>query len=173
VPSSVTLSGSIATVGTGGALTPLFSGDVSLALMGIASFDATKPVSSTNLATAAAQVAGDFSLSGGRVLTVSAALNASLAVPTPAAPDSLTVTYTYATPTGTRQVNATAQYDSVNGYSGTLTNNGGVKVTLTDPLTGGLSGTVTDNGTETATITATGTAGPTINYSDGTTESLF
>jgi hypothetical protein len=173
VPSSVTLSGSIATVGTGGTLTPLFSGDVSLALMGIASYDATMPISSTNFATAAAQVAGDFSLSGGRVLTVSAALNASLAVPTPATPDSLTVTYTYATPTGTRQVNATAQYDSVNGYSGTLTNNGGVKVTLTYPLSGGLSGTVTDNGTETATITPTGTPGPTINYSDGTTEWLF
>jgi sugar lactone lactonase YvrE len=173
VPSSVTLTGSIAAVGTGGVLTPLFSGDVSLSAMGIASYDATQPISSTNFVTAEIQVAGDLSLSGGRVLTLSAALNASQTVPTPTMPDSLTVTYTYATPTGTRQVNATAQYDSVNGYSGTLTNNGGVKVTLTYPIGGGLSGTVTDDGTTTATITPTGTPGPTINYSDGTTESLF
>jgi sugar lactone lactonase YvrE len=173
VPSSVALSGSIAAVGTGGVLTPLFSGDVSLSFMGIASYDATKPISSTNFVTAEVQVAGDLSLSGGRVLALTAALNASQIVPTPAAPDSLTVTYTYSTPTGTRQVNANAQYDSVNGYSGTLTNNGGVKVTLKYPIGGGLTGTVTDDGTNTATITATGTAGATINYSDGTVESLF
>jgi hypothetical protein len=141
--------------------------------MGVSSWDATKPVSSTNFVTADVQVDGDFSLSGGRVLAVTAALNASQLVPTPAAPDSLTVTYTYSTPTGTREVNATAQYDSVNGYSGTLTNNGGVKVTITDPIGGALSGTVTDDGTNTATITPSGTAGPTINYSDGSKESLF
>ena len=123
--------------------------------------------------TAEAQVAGDLSLSGGRVLSVSAALNASQTVPTPALPDSLTVTYTYSTSLGIRQVNATAKYDSVNGYSGTLTNNGGVSMTLTYPISGGLSGTVTDDGTKTAVITPTGTAGPTIDYSDGSTESLF
>jgi len=173
VPSSVALTGSIAAVGTGGALSPLFSGSVSLSAMGVSSWDATKPVSSTNFVTADVQVDGDFSLSGGRVLAVTAALNASQLVPTPAAPDSLTVTYTYSTPTGTREVNATAQYDSVNGYSGTLTNNGGVKVTITDPIGGALSGTVTDDGTNTATITPSGTAGPTINYSDGSKESLF
>lgn len=173
VPSLVTLTGSIAAVGTGGALTPLFSGDVSLSTMGVASYDATKPISSTNFLTLDAQVGGTLSLSGGRVLTVAATLNASQTTPTPAMPDSLTVTYDYATPTGTRQVNATAQYDAVDGYSGTLTNNGGVKVTLKYPIGGGLSGTVTDDGTNTATITPTGTAGPTINYSDGTVESLF
>jgi NHL repeat len=173
VPSSVALTGSIAAVGTGGVLTPLFSGGVSLSFMGISAYDATKPISSTNFVTADVQVNGDFSLSGGRVLALTAAINASQTVPTPAAPDSLTVTYTYSTPTGTREVNATAQYDSVNGYSGTLTNNGGVKVTVTYPIGGGLSGTVTDNGTKTAVITPSGTAGPTINYSDGTVESLF
>ena len=173
VPSSVALSGSIAAIGTDGALAPLFSGSVSLSAMGVSSWDATKPLSSTNFVTTEVQVAGDLSLSGGRVLTVGAALSASQTVPTPAMPDSLTVTYTYSTPSGTRQVNATAQYDSVNGYSGTLTNNGGVKVTIQYPISGGLSGTVTDDGTNTATITPTGTAGPTINYSDGSKESLF
>ncbi len=107
------------------------------------------------------------------MLSVMAAVNSSQLTPTPAAPDSLTATYSYATPTGTAQVNATGQYDSVNGFSGVLTNNGGVKVTVTDPLNGSLSGSVTDNGTTTASITSTGTVGPTINYTDGTVESLF
>ena len=62
--------------------------------------------------------------------------------------------------------------NSVNGYSGILTNNGGVKVMLTYPINGSLSGTVTDNGTTTATINP-GPAGPTINYTNGTVQSLF
>jgi hypothetical protein len=173
VPGTISLAGSVAQIGAGGAQTPLFSGDVSVSLQGISSFDATQPISSTNFVTAEVQVAGLFSLTGGRVLSVMASINGSQTTPTPAAPDSLTATYTYSTPSGTAQVNATAQYDSVNGYSGTLTNNGGVKVTVTDPINGSLSGTVTDNGTKTATITAAGTAGPTINYSDGTVQSLF
>jgi sugar lactone lactonase YvrE len=172
VPGTVSLAGSIAQVGAGNALTPLFSGNVSLSLQGIASYDATMPISSTNFVNAQVQVAGDFSLTGGRVLSITAAINASQTVPTPTAPDSLTATYTYSTPSGTAQVNATAQYDSVNGYSGILTNNGGVKVMLTYPINGSLSGTVTDNGTTTATINP-GPAGPTINYTNGTVQSLF
>ncbi len=51
IPSSVTLTGSIQQVASGGALTPLFSGDVMLSTMGVASYDATVPVSSTNFLT--------------------------------------------------------------------------------------------------------------------------
>jgi hypothetical protein len=64
VPSSVPLTRSIAAVDTGAAFTPLFSGDVSLSAVGVASYDATKPISSTNFLTLDAQVAGTLALSG-------------------------------------------------------------------------------------------------------------
>jgi hypothetical protein len=73
------------------------------------------------------------------------------------------------TPKGTAQINVTGKYDSTNGYSAMITNNGGVKATLARAATGGtISGTVTDNGTQTATI-----SGTMISYSDSTVESLF
>jgi hypothetical protein len=80
----------------------------------------------------------------------------------------MSVTYSYATPAGTAQLNASGKYDATDGFSGTLTNNAGVDITVTDPIGGTVTGTVTANGTETATI-----KGAFVYYSDGTSESLF
>ncbi|MEJ0006930.1 MAG: hypothetical protein WDM77_11330 [Steroidobacteraceae bacterium] len=174
LPATLTVSGSVAQIGTGGAQTPVFSGSVALSAQGIGAYNATLPISSTNFLTLQVQVAGNLTSPTGRLLSIMATVNGTEVLPVPStAPDSVTVTYTYTTPSGTAMVNATAQYDSVNGYSGTLTNNGGVKVTIAIPVGGSLSGTVTDNGTETATIAPSGTLGPTINYTDGTVSSLF
>ena len=78
------------------------------------------------------------------------------------------MSYSYATPSGTAALNATGKYDATNGYSGAITNNSGVVITVLDPIGGTLTGTVMANGTETATI-----KGAFIYYSDGTSESLF
>ncbi|MEJ1963568.1 MAG: hypothetical protein WDO56_19195 [Gammaproteobacteria bacterium] len=117
--------------GTGKA--SLFTGDVSLALQGVDSLDVTQPISSTNFFTATAQLKGQLTLVGGRELFVAMSLNNTQLTPTPAQPTSLTATYSYVTPKGTAQVNVTASYDSTNGYSAMVTNNGGVKATLTQP----------------------------------------
>jgi sugar lactone lactonase YvrE len=154
---------------SGGGRTSLFTGNVSLGLQGIDSFDMTQPVSSTNFVTATAQLAGHLTLVGGRELSVSASLNNTQLTPTPDQPTSLTATYSYVTPKGTAQINVTGKYDSTNGYSAMITNNGGVKATLARAAAGGtISGTVTDNGTQTATI-----SGTMISYWDSTVESLF
>ena len=95
-------------------------------------------------------------------------MSGSQSTPTPAAPDSLTATYSYSTPTGTALINATATYDATNGLVGTIKNNGGVTASFKEPVGGSLSGTVTDDGTATATVT-----GSMIFFSDGTSASLF
>jgi sugar lactone lactonase YvrE len=167
VPQTVTASASIAKI-VNGSTSPIFSGTVSLNTQGVSSFDSRQLYSATNFVTASVQVDGQFSLTGGRLLDLSATVNGSQLVPTPQYPDSLTVTYSYTTPSGTALLNATAQYDATNGYKGTITNNAGVTVTLTKPISGALSGQVTDNGQSTATI-----AGAMISYTDGTVESLL
>ena len=167
LPSSVPLSGSVGQV-SAGSTSPLFSGAISVSSEGVGAFDVTQPVSPTNFVTVNASVNGNLVLSGGRILTVTAAASGSQSTPTPKTPDSLTATYTYSTPTGTAQVNATATYDATTGFAGTIKNNGGVTATFTYPIGGSLSGTVTDAGTSTATVT-----GSTIFYSDGTSESLY
>jgi hypothetical protein len=146
----------------------LFSGSVSASLQGLPSFDALQPLSATNFFTAQAMFDGTLSLPGGRVLTVTATANASQITATPAQPDSASVTYSYTTPTGTATLNAAGQYDATHGYSGTITNNAGVVIAVSDPISGSLTGTVTANGVTTATIN-----GAFIFYSDGTSESLF
>jgi hypothetical protein len=167
-PSSITVSGSIGQIGATGT-TPLFSGSVAVSLEGFPAFDATKAISSTNYFTAQAQISGALTLSGGRVLTVSATANTGADIaPTPAVPDSISVTYSYATPSGTAELNATGKYDGTDGYKGTITNNSGVVIAVAYPIGGPLTGTVTANGTETATI-----KGAFIYYSDGTSESLY
>src|SRR5262249_52784503 len=144
-------------------------GDVSLALQGVDSFDVTQPISSTNFFTATAQLKGQLTLTGGRQLSVSASLNNTQLTPTANQPTSATATYSYVTPKGTAQIIVTAKYDAASGYSAMITNNGGVKATLTQPAVGGaISGTVTDNGTQTASI-----SGFMISYTDNTVESLF
>lgn len=168
LPSTITLAGSIDQVASGGATTPLFSGSIGLSFQGVPAFDATQPISATNFLTAQVQIAGTLALSGGRVLTVDATANASQTVPTPKQPDSLAVTYSYSTPTGTAELNVTGQYDATDGYTGTLTNNSGIVATVAKPISGKVSGTVTASGVKTATI-----VGAQINYSDGTVESLF
>jgi hypothetical protein len=166
-PSSITITGSIGQI-VATSTTPVFTGSVSLSIQGFPAFDATKPISATNYFTLEAQLAGTLNLTGGRVLTVSATANASQITPTAALPDSMAVTYSYATPSGTAQLNASGKYDATEGFSGTLTNNAGVVIAVTDPIGGSVTGTVTANGTETATI-----KGAFIYYSDGTSESLF
>ncbi len=166
-PSSVTVTGSIDQIVQSTA-TPLFNGSVGVSLEGFPSFDATKAISATNYFTVQAQFAGTLNLTGGRVLTVSATANASQIVPTPALPDSLSVTYSYSTPSGTAQLNASGKYDATDGFSGTITNNAGVVIAVTDPIGSTVTGTVMASGTETATI-----KGAFIYYSDGTSESLF
>jgi len=167
IPSSIVVTGSIDQVGSTGD-TPLFNGSVSVNTQGAAQFNATQPLSATNSLTVQAQVEGSLALSGGRVLTVSATANASELTPTPAKPDSASVTYSYATPSGTAELNASGQYDATNGLTATVTNNAGVVVSITELIGGTLTGTVMANGTETATI-----SGDFIYYSDGTSESLF
>jgi len=167
LPGTVSVTGSIGQIGTTGTA-PLFSGTVSASFEGLPTFDATQPISATNFFTIQAQLAGTLSFPGGRVLTVSATGNVSQLVPTPAQPDSISATYSYSTPTGTAELNATGQYDATNGYSGMINNNSGVVITVTDPIGGTLAGTVTANGVSTATI-----KGAFIYYSDGTSESLF
>lgn len=168
LPSSVTLSGSIAQVGSGGALSPLFSGSIGLSFQGTGSFNVTQPISPTNFLMAQVQIAGTLDLSNERVLNVTATANASQTTPTPAQPDSFSATYSYSTPQGTTELNATGTYDTTNGFSGTVTNNSGVTTTVKKPISGSVTGTVTENGTETATI-----SGSMIDYSDGTVESLY
>ncbi len=167
VPSSVSLSGSVGQVASSG-VSPLFTGSITVSSEGVGAFDATQPVSATNFVTVNAAVAGNLVLSGGRVLSLTAAVSGSQSTPTPAAPDSLTATYSYSTPTGTALINATATYDATNGLVGTIKNNGGVTASFKEPVGGSLSGTVTDDGTATATVT-----GSMIFFSDGTSASLF
>lgn len=167
IPSSLSVTGTVAQVASGGS-TPLFTGSVGLTLQGIGSYDATQPYSATNYATATATLSGNLSLSGGRVLDVSAEVKGSQSTPTPALPDSLTATYSYSTPAGTLALNATGTYDTTNGFAATVTNNSGVTVTLSRSMSGTLSGTATVGGQTTATI-----SGTTIDYSDGSTESLY
>lgn len=71
---------------------------------------------------------------------MAATASASQLTPTPAAPDSASVTYSYATPSGTAQLYATGQYDATNGYSGTISNNAGVVIAVTYPIHGTLTG---------------------------------
>lgn len=167
VPQTITASASIAQIVNGSA-SPIFSGNVSINTQGVSSFDFRQPYSATNFATGSVQVDGELTLTGGRLLDLAATVNGSQLAPTPQNPDSLTVTYSYTTPTGTALLNATAQYDTTDGYKGTITNNAGVTVTIAKPISGPLTGQVTDNGQSTATI-----SGSMINYSDGTVESLF
>ncbi len=87
---------------------------------------------------------------------------------TPAQQDSLSATYSYATPAGTAQLNASGQYDATNGYSGTITNNAGTVIHVTKPVGGTLTGTITAGGTATATLN-----GDFVYYSDDTSQSLF
>ena len=167
IPSSLSVTGTVAQVASGGS-TPLFTGTVGLTLQGIGSYNATQPLSATNYATATATLSGNLSLSGGRVLDVSAEVKGSQSTPTPSLPDSLTATYSYSTPAGTLALNATGTYDTTNGFAATVTNNSGVTVTLTKAMGGTLTGTATVSGQKTATI-----SGSMIDYSDGTSESLY
>ena len=167
LPGTVSVMGSIGQIGANGT-TPLFNGTVSASFLDLPTFDATQPISATNFFTIQAQLAGTLSFPGGRVLTVSATGNVSQLVPTPAHPDSISATYSYATPAGTAELNATGQYDATNGYSGTINNNSGVVISVSDPMAGHSRVTVTANGASTATI-----KGAFIYYSDGTSESLF
>lgn len=166
-PGTVSFTGSIDQLGASGS-TPLFEGTASVSLQGWSNFNATEPLSATNFFTLQAEFQGTLALTAGRILTVSATANASQVTPTPAQPDSISVTYSYTTPTGTAELSANGQYDATNGYSGTISNNAGVLIAVTYPIGGSLAGTVTDEGTETATV-----KGAFIYYSDGTSESLF
>jgi hypothetical protein len=166
-PGTVSVAGSIDQLGSNGS-TPLFDGTVSLSLQGFPDFDATQPISATNFFTVQAQLQGTLALTAGRLLTVSATANGSQITPTPTQPDSISATYSYTTPTGTATLNAAGQYDATNGFTGTITNNAGVVIAVTDPIGATVTGTVMANGTETATI-----KGAFIYYSDGTSESLF
>jgi sugar lactone lactonase YvrE len=168
LPSTVNLTGSIEQVGSGGALSPLFSGSIGLSFQGVSSFNVTQPISATNFLMAQVQIAGTLDLSNERVLTVTATANASQTTPTPKQPDSFSVTYSYSTPQGTTELNATGTYDATDGFSGTVTNNSGVVATVAKPISGSVTGTVTENGTKTAVI-----SGSMIDYSDGTVESLY
>jgi sugar lactone lactonase YvrE len=167
LPGTTSVTGSIAQITADGS-SPLFSGSVGLSFEGLASFDATQPISATNYFTAQAQLSGTLSFTEGRILTVSATANASQRTPTPTQPDSIAVSYSYVTPSGTAALNATGKYDATNGYSGSITNNSGVVIAVSEPIGNTLTGTVTANGTATATI-----KGAFIYYSDGTSESLF
>ena len=171
LPGTVSIAGSI-NQNTAGGSSPLFAGSISADVVGLAQFDATKPVSATNSFTVGAQLSGTVDFTGGRTLSVTASASAAQQVPTPTQPDSLSVTYSYTTPAGTTTLNATGQYDKSNGFSGTLNDNAGVIVTVAYPIGGPLSATVSDNGVETATI-SNGTTGATISYIDGTTESVY
>lgn len=167
LPGTISLTGSIAKVSSG-ATSPLFSGSIGLSFQGVSSFDVTQPISPTNFLMAQVQIAGLLTLSGDRVLNVTATANASQTTPTPAQPDSFSVTYSYSAPTGTTELNATGTYDVTNGFNGMVTNNTGIVATVSKPISGPVSGTVTEGGTKTAVI-----SGSTIDYSDGTVESLF
>lgn len=168
IPSSLSVTGTVAQVESGGGTAPLFTGTLSVAAQGIGSYDATQPYSSTNYVDATAMLSGNLSLSDGRVLNVGAEVKGSQSKPTPSQPDSLTATYSYSTPAGTLVLNATGTYDTTSGFAATVTNSSGVTVTLSKPMGGALTGTATIGGQTTATIT-----GSTIDYSDGTSESLF
>jgi sugar lactone lactonase YvrE len=168
LPSTVTLAGSIASVASGGATSPLFSGSIGLSFQGVSSFNVTQPISAANFLMAQVQIAGLLTLSGDRVLNVTATANASQTTPTPAQPDSFSVTYSYSTPQGTTELNATGTYDTTNGFNGMVTNNSGIVATVLKPISGPVSGSVTENGTITAAI-----SGSMIDYSDGTVESLY
>jgi hypothetical protein len=170
LPGTVSIAGSIDQIETNGTV-PIFNGTIGVSVVGLPSFDATNGItgiSAANYFTVQAQLDGTLSLPGGHVLTIAATANASQIVPTPALPDSITVTYSYTTPAGTAELNATGQYDATNGYTGTINNNSGVVITVTDPIGGTATGAVTANGVDTATI-----KGAFVYYSDGTSESLF
>ncbi len=167
LPGTTSVTGSITQITADGSI-PLFSGSIGVSFAGLPTFDATKPISATNYFTAQAQVSGTLSFTGGRVLTVSATANGTQQVATPALPDSISVSYSYVTPSGTAELSATGKYDATDGYSGTITNNSGVVIAVANPIGGTLTGTVTANGTSTATI-----KGAFIYYSDGTSESLL
>jgi hypothetical protein len=139
-----------------------------IAIEGAAQFNATKPVSATNTLTVLANASGTLSLPGSRILTVSATAKVTEVVATPSAPDSFTVTYSYTTPQGIAQLNASGQYDNTNGLTATITNNAGVMISVAYPIDGPLSGSVTADGAKSATI-----SGDFIYYSDGSSESLF
>ncbi|MGH8142859.1 MAG: hypothetical protein ACREU2_10135 [Steroidobacteraceae bacterium] len=167
VPQSVDVTGSVSQGGSSNA-TPLFNGTVSVNITGFSAYNVTQPLSATNSFSTQAQVSGTLDLSDSRVLTVTATASASQLTPTQAAPDSASVTYSYATPSGTAQLNASGQYDTTNGFSGTISNNAGVVIAVTYPVHGALTGTITAGGTATATI-----KGAFVYYSDNTSESLF
>jgi sugar lactone lactonase YvrE len=167
LPSSVTLAGSIAKVGSGGVNLPLFAGSIGLTSQGVSTFNVTQPVSATNFFTAGVQISGTLNLTGDRVLTVTASANASQKIPTPTQPDSFSVTYSYGSPRGTTELNATGTYDATNGFTGTLTNNSGIVATVVKPISGQASGTITDGGTKTAVI-----KGNMVDFSDGTVQSI-
>ncbi len=167
LPSSVTLAGSIAKVGSGGVTLPLFAGSIGLTSQGVSTFDVTQPISATNFFTAGVQISGTVNLTGDRVLTVTASANASQKIPTPTQPDSFSVTYSYGSPQGTTELNATGTYDATNGFSGTLTNNSGIVATVSKPISGQASGTITDGGVKTGVI-----KGSMVDFSDGTVQSI-
>jgi hypothetical protein len=167
IPASVTLDASIDQIASTGN-TLLFSGSLGIAIEGAAQFNATKPVSATNTLTVLANASGTLSLPGSRILTVSATAKVTEVVATPSAPDSFTVTYSYTTPQGIAQLNASGQYDNTNGLTATITNNAGVMISVAYPIDGPLSGSVTADGAKSATI-----SGDFIYYSDGSSESLF
>ncbi len=134
----------------------------------MSSYDFTQPISATNFLMAQVQIAGTLNLSGERVLAVTATANASQTTPTPAQPDSFSATYSYSTPQGTTELNATGTYDATAGFKGTVTNNSGVVATVSKPNSGPVTGTVTENGTETRDDQCS-----MIDYSDGTVESVY
>jgi hypothetical protein len=168
VPASIGIVGSIGQVGAGGVTTPLFNGEIELATQGVASFDASQPAGPANSFVVQAKVIGTLALPNARVLSVSAAANASQIDPTPETPHSLSVTYAYTTPQGIARIHISGKYDETSGYSATVTTNSGVTAELTRKIEGKVQGTVTAKGVATATIVDT-----TINYSDGSTESVF
>ena len=176
-PNSVSLAGSIAQVTSGSSsTTPVFNGTVTLTPKNVGNYDATQPVSASNSVAAEADVTGQLNLSGSRVLSVSLTADATLIDTSKAANNSgsFTASYSYQTPGGSFALNASGSYDPTHGWTGKLTSNTGVVVTLTDPIDGQLSGTATatDPAKNTAVNTAT-ISGTTINYSDGSTASLF
>ena len=183
IPGTVKLEASISEVLPGGAYAPLFQGALSVGMLGVAGFDATQPIVATNSLTAQMQADGTLFLPSGRILSVSATANADRPTSehaqdesgeytwgtSPEHPASFSVTYRYSTAAGTAELNASGEYDSTAGLTGTITNNAGVTIAVSKPADGPLTGTVTANGVETATIGDNGF----VFYSDGSSESVF
>lgn len=203
VPVSVTATASISEVLGGGVISPLFTGSISGNILGIAGWDATKAFSATNTLTGQVQVVGKLSLPTGRVLDVSATVNAQRWTPYTGDfgdhaedpedpfilnpwgidadhPASFAATYRYVTPSGIAELHAEGTYMRPNGLTGTITNNAGVVIEVSFPVTdpqarwegaalGKGTATITANGVETATINGDGM----VFYSDGSSESLL